>query len=396
MAPIKPIIKKNLIYIRRNIFKSFLQLFYPTISLIVFTYLLNMNGIDPSSRSEESQSQSHYDMVQKLSLNHTDYSPIIQYYGQIVIIGDNQHITSKLEKFMQMKHSTICEGACTIINFSQRKDFTSYISDFSYRDKTPIMTAIEYYQVGEQLNFRLSDADFINTKSWDSLNTFNINPDNSKFNSDYLEKTQTFQVYLSQFLLYFHNKTLTKNIEIDAIPMTSQKNITTVSLNMVGNFIPSAISLSYLSVLFKFVLWLVVEKEKKLKDLLARQGVTTFQYFSSWLVTFIILTIIPITMNSILMKTYYLQNTSILFIFFNLFLFLLNILAMALFFHQFVNDVRSGQSLMKVFYIGVSILSLVVSREETNIVIRYMFNIFPQTVLKTSFDIFLNTRVIKS
>ena len=163
--------------------------------------------------------------------------------------------------------------------------------------------------------------------------------------------------------------------------------------DLLTDFLPSIFTISYISILFKFVLWLVVEKEKKLKDLLFRQGITSVQYFLSWLFTFLIMTIIPIIINTILMNIYFFPNTNIFLIFFILFLFSLNILSMSLVFHQFVNDVRSGQSLLKLIFVGVSILNIVILRDETSIIIKYLFCLFPQTLLKISLELLNQTKV---
>jgi len=151
--------------------------------------------------------------------------------------------------------------------------------------------------------------------------------------------------------------------------------------------------ISYVSILFKFVLWMLEEKQKHLKDLFIRQGISTIEYFISWLMTFLIMTLPMIVLNSVLLKLYFFNNSNFFLIFLNLFLFSINILSMALVFHQFAKDIRTGQSLLKFLYMGVSILSVPLSKEGTPIVFRIIFSIFPQTLLRNSFEIFFNTRV---
>jgi hypothetical protein len=151
--------------------------------------------------------------------------------------------------------------------------------------------------------------------------------------------------------------------------------------------------MSYVSILFKFVIWMLEEKQKHLKDLFIRQGISTIEYFISWLITFLIMTLPMIILNSILLKIYFFSNSNFFLIFLNLFLFSVNILSMALVSHQFAKDIRTGQSLLKFLYLGVSILSVPLSKEGTPVLFKIFFSIFPQILLRNSLEIFFNTKV---
>jgi hypothetical protein len=229
------------------------------------------------------------------------------------------------------------------------------------------------------------------TTKWVNLNDFNIVPDVNKLKKNRF--ALEFNYLIISFLLKQNpDSQVNREISYYSLPMKTPSLVSINSDEILNTMIPVFFSISYISILFKFVLWLVVEKEKKLKDLLTRQGISTYQYFLSWLATFVIMTIIPILVNSILLNIYYFPNTNFIFIFMNLFLFSLNIIGMALVFHQFVDNIRSGQSLLKVVFIGVSIFSVVINRDEVSIVYKYLFSIFPQTVLKCSFEIFMQTK----
>lgn len=127
--------------------------------------------------------------------------------------------------------------------------------------------------------------------------------------------------------------------------------------------------------------------------MLFRQGVTNFEYILSWFLTFIILVTIPLILNTYLLKVYFIKKTNFLIIFFNLFLYNINILSMALFFQNFCHDIRSSQTFLKIFYVGISFLSIPLANEATPLFLRYIFCIFPQVVLKYSFEIMLQSEV---
>jgi len=253
------------------------------------------------------------------------------------------------------------------------------------------MTIDYVIEFDDKLEFYLSARNFAYKSTWANLDEFNIIPDVERLINGYMKIQNQFTIMLTKIILIETSKETNKNLHIKAIPMKTPNLISSIDENIFISIFPAILSISYISILFQFVLWLVIEKEKKLKDLLTRQGVTTIEYLLSWLFTFILFTIVPIIINSFLLKFYLFPKTNILFIFLNLFLFSLNILGMALVFHQFVNDVRSGQSLLKLVYISVSLFSVVISREGVHYIFRYIFSIFPQTVLKSSFEIFLST-----
>ena len=67
---------------------------------------------------------------------------------------------------------------------------------------------------------------------------------------------------------------------------------------------------------------------------------------------------------------------------------------MAFLVQHFCEDQRSGQTILKIFYIGVSFLSIPLSDQSVPIIIRYLACIFPQVVLKYTFEILINADVI--
>lgn len=394
---IKPIIRKNLIYAKRSLFSTLFQLFFPCIIIGMFinTYM-NVN----EDKGMEEKTYENYKNILYLGTNekakYFNYRGISSQddYDSFAIIGDNSNLSEKLTNYLTSKDKSICIGNCAVMCFTDRNEYEKFINSAKYmKSNTTLTNIIEIREGGSAnlISFRISSSKFIYTSEWFNLNEFNITPDFYKIDKSNQEALM-FQYLLINFLLDYSGKNFAKDIKLITQPMKSPKLISSNSEDIFLNIVPVIMSISYISILFKFVLWMVAEKEKKLKDLLARQGISTNQYFLSWLISFIILTIVPITLNSVLLTYFIFPNTNFLFIFLNLFLFSLTILPMALVFHQFVDNVRSGQALLKMIYIGISILSVVVNRDEVNIIIRYMFSIFPQTILKNSFELFLQTK----
>jgi len=106
IGQIKPIIKKNLIIIKRNFVKSILQLFYPTIILvffIIFTFETDKHLIPE---------ESHMDYEKNYSL---DYYLNSQYKGdffEIAIVGENR--TDSIVNLVNMEK--YLRDYCTTLN----------------------------------------------------------------------------------------------------------------------------------------------------------------------------------------------------------------------------------------------------------------------------------------
>ena len=204
-----------------------------------------------------------------------------------------------------------------------------------------------------------------------------------------------FQKFIFNFLLLVNKETINNpnDLIIHTIPITSNElELSPIDFGY-NYFIPTLFSLSYIAILFQFVLWIVTEKEAKLDEFVYRQGISKSEYFLSWIYTFILLMIIPILINTFLLAFFLFPKTSIIIIFSNMFLFSINIKALALVFNQLVSSLRSGQAILKLFFIGISILGIPATKETTHGAVRLLFCIFPQTILKLSYEILMETKV---
>lgn len=100
MSSIKPIIRKNLIYAKRNSFKSLIQLFYPCIFLVMFIALKNEDKKDIPQ-----DPMSHYDQINNLIIKNEEsfkYDRIISKWQDSCygIIGQDEKVAEDLKNFI--------------------------------------------------------------------------------------------------------------------------------------------------------------------------------------------------------------------------------------------------------------------------------------------------------
>ena len=84
LGQIRPIIKKNLIITKRNIGKSLLQLFYPTIILLFFIFAFK------DEQSPTIPVQNHLNYEKDYSLNYFLKTPYTQNYAIFALVAENK------------------------------------------------------------------------------------------------------------------------------------------------------------------------------------------------------------------------------------------------------------------------------------------------------------------
>ena len=102
MTYIYPIVKKNLIYVKRNFFKSLIQLFYPTFALLLFIYITIKTKADEPKKEE---TYDHYEETFNFAkLRDKKYDLIRSGKNQdsFAVIG-NANDTSILKEFILLK-----------------------------------------------------------------------------------------------------------------------------------------------------------------------------------------------------------------------------------------------------------------------------------------------------
>ena len=173
------------------------------------------------------------------------------------MISSNLTLVNSFKTFIK---KTIFPKILIFSHFNQSEEYFNYIK--SSDNKTIISNAIEIIVDGEEISFeiKLSSADYSYKSVWDNVNPFNIQPafeNIGKF--DYLFEIQKI---LAKFLINLKNSEMQdQNILINLLPSKSQKGNYDVSFQMFFTaFLPFFFSVSYISILFKFVLWLVTEK----------------------------------------------------------------------------------------------------------------------------------------
>ena len=101
MVSILPIIKKNLILTKRSSIKSFLQLFYPTIFVAIFTLIDHFTNTITTNLPITT----YYNSKTLFELNDTSYSVLVQkltnyYNSSIALVVSDADVKQSLTTFI--------------------------------------------------------------------------------------------------------------------------------------------------------------------------------------------------------------------------------------------------------------------------------------------------------
>ena len=365
-----PLIKKNLIYIKRNLCSSIITLFFPIIFILITITLFN--NYHSSSKPIRTKPI--------LYLN-TSYPSSSKFsgYTDILLITEDHTLFSKVESIL----SSITQNNITLSYTRSKTDLknTNKIYDIAFiidisPDNTTSFEIITGQSSVNDITFKVKNSDLINIEN--AKNPFPmINRVDYIFNA------------IAHLLIKYYSTLSSSRTTLTIHTSSLSYDLNDISfLNKITmSIIPTVYMMTYFSLFFQFVMMMVNEKENKLKDLLYRQGVTLYTYFFSFQITFVLISLLPILATSILLHFYCYTYTSIAVIFLFVLMFICNLVAIGYLMQMVLSTSRSGQTLAKVFFIAITLLSSLVKQPECSSIAKGMFIFFPQMLFNISFEI---------
>ena len=445
-----PIIKIRLVYIKRNFIKNFISFSYPILIIFLFSIILDnldkfdlfpetddsLFGIKRRLRSfiEENKNQKKVvnDEPKKHKLKNFDLFDLeemkIITNGQVGIISENEELLKKfntytiehfcsnyddsnpyfniIEELMKSLNISLKDKNlfpslpsldCKVKLFHNKEEFNKYIYSAEYQNATEFKVVFEIIKDKEDIiNFNIFSKEInINSvdKSKNLLSLYNtgekmnminelINPSNND------DKYKNYFLIISNFLKRYYDKEnkINDNINIYYKPLNTPPVYNKLSNEFAITFTPMLISISFSSILFSFVLWMVKEKSQNLHELLFRCGITPNKYYESWFMTFIILTFLPIIISSYMIYKKAFVNISFIYILFSFILFDISLFSSSLLIHTFTKTTEQSQTLLKLVYIFLTFLSSMITKPEVSYFTKKIFSFFPQIILIQNFQ----------
>ena len=417
------LIKKNLIIMKRNIFSTLFEIFFPIVLFVVIialreafpieTYtfkeeeknienfindksmttiknIVNDEGFDPDSYSWNGMSVAPpFKICSKLN-NQDLERPLI---GDIGIPQEikNQMMLDSLE-FKDEINFEITEKSFK--KFETVEQMNNYIKDQHYGadPNTLICFGVKFsYETEEKLyNYSLHFFDFekmgregiqdIACNDQGMFDTFKSGPDLESFlkykNGAYTYMMKT----INQYIL--RKETGDQNAELNyAIGAMKYIDYRIDSFGeFLGYMITIIIVIAYMSPLSLYIYRMVGEKETKTKEGMKIMGLREGEYFLSYFLQYLIISIVVSFINALLFQVV-LNHIPLHFLYALIFLWSLDVFALIFFFQSFIDKTRIAIVLSLVIYFIMYCISLACMFEKTSMKLKLALSLFPAVSL---------------
>ena len=416
---LRALLKKNLILMKRNIFSTIFEIFFPIILMVVIIGLRKAFPVDIFTFDEEEKTlenyifnksittknplltDPNYDSVKKSWLGLSTLPPLkicspinnqYQARPKIASIG----IPNEIKQQMILDSKEFENEIFFSLNENSFKEFDS-IDELNDFIKDPKYST----NPNELICFGLAFNYDSNTKKYDySLHFFDFDktgkdgiqdiPSNKeKFFDDFQSGPilSSFQIYqngaysymmkiVNQYIL--RQETGDKNAELN-YGITAMKYIdyrVDSFGNLLGYMITIILVIAYMSPLSLYIYRMVDEKEKKTKEGMKIMGLGEGEYFLSYFIQYVVIQIVTTFIIALLFKVV-LTRIPLYFLFVTVFLWSLDVFALIYFFQSFIDKTRIALVLSLVIYFIMYCASLACMFEKSSRALKVVLSLLP-------------------
>ena len=429
---LRSILKKNIIIMKRNIFSTLLEVFFPIIIMILLVLLrkafdiefhkfedeksikeyLNNKGFTTITDSNEIKNNLDKNLnwqnikfvppfypCSRYNL-HKQERPYIASIGipyeiKKKMVEDSELINSLLEKYIDNFYKLDFEH---FKEFKSIEEMENYIKAPGYVKNLDNLICFGlkfiYDNKTDKYDFSLHFFDY---DSYDHQGISDI-PDNEKGMYDKFRSGPDFYNYLkyqsgqySYVLKTIYEYILKKELEnkgdneepkIDfaTVPMKYFDFKYDTSRDFLGYIITVFIIIAYMVPLSMYIYRLVEEKEKRIKEGMKIMGLRETEYFFSYFIQFFIISLVVSFFNSLLLHMV-LEHIPLKFIYFLFLLWSLDIFALIYFFQSLIDKSKISISVSLVFYFLMYCVCLCCLFEKTSKVLKIALSVFPPVSL---------------
>ena len=376
-----PLIKIRATYLKRKkgtlIFSYLLMPLIIIISIII--YMIKKDKSDPITMIEKQEFNYDSDFYLFGSSEQSNYSQISVYLRNTSLVVEDEKIGKALVKFINDKTKVslkLYSNEDQLNNHSQ----SVIVLDYNEKKKKYKFTYKEKQIINQTIGFPFVPS-LLSTEG--TSNVFKYEFDKYQMTEIQNKNFFIYQSLLSSFLIEYENKSRSKdlhfNLGLNSYPPTVKTSLNYDILEQVLGYL---ITLQFSFIFLSFSIQMLEEKEQKLEKLLERQGISTKKYILSWLLNFLIVSLMA-NISCVLGATQIL--TSFMGIFFiDMILFNFAQFSLLFFIVSVSSNKKTGIILVNLLNFGSLIIGLVLVQGNTNKIIQSLFNIFPNANLLCS------------
>ena len=284
--------------------------------------------------------------------------------------------------------------------FETIEDLEKYIKEDEYIDaKNDICFGLSFSHDNETNNYNYSlhffDFDKVGNEGIRDISTINkglfdefqVGPDLDSY-FVYTNGAYNYMMkIINEYILQKETENSRAYISYGVLPM----KYTEYKFDMYGVYFGYMMSVviivAYMFPISFYVYKIVKEKESRIKEGMKIMGLGEIEYFFSYFIQYIVISIFVGFINAVIYKNI-LTTIPLVYIYFTLLLFSLNIFSLIYFFQSFIDETRISIVLSLVIYIIMYCVSLACMFEETSFKIKSVLSIFPPVNLNLGILLF--------
>ena len=416
---LKALLKKNLILMKRNFLSTLFEIFFPIILMIVIIGLRKAFPVEIYTFNEEEKDLTTYIQNKSITtknpiLSDPNYNPEKNTWLGLTIVPPFQ-ICSPFNNQFQMRPKIASIGIPeaikaqmvqdskefeTLINFSLNEDsFKEFdsIDELNEFIKSPKYNTdldnlicfglkFSYDEINKKYDYSLHFFDF-DKVSQDGIQDIPSNKE--KFFDDFQSGPilSSFKIYqngaysymmkiVNQYILRqeTHDENAELNYGITAMEYLDYR--VDDFGNLLGYMITIIIVIAYMSPLSLYVYRMVDEKEKKTKEGMKIMGLGEGEYFLSYFIQYVVISIFVTFFCALLLKVT-LTRIPLYYLYIIFFLWALDVFALIYFFQSFIDKTRIALVLSLVIYFIMYCASLACMFEKSSRALKIILSLLP-------------------
>ena len=416
---LRALLKKNIILMKRNIFSTIFEIFFPIILMVVIIGLRKAFPVEIFTFDEEEKSLSNYIYNKSITvksplLTSSDYDSTSKSWLGLSTVPPLK-ICSPINNQYQARPKIASIGIPSAIKEQMIHDSEEYESEIFFKLNE---NSFKEFNSIDELNEHIKDKKYSTNPNELICFGLSFNYDSAKSKYDYslhffdFDKTgkegiqdvpsnkekffddfqsgpilSSFQIYqngayaymmkiVNQYIL--RQETEDDNAELN-YGITAMKYIdyrVDSFGNLLGYMITIILVIAYMSPLSLYIYRMVDEKEKKIKEGMKIMGLGEGEYFLSYFIQYVIIQIITAFVVSLLFLVV-LSRTPLYFIYVTVFLWSLNVFALIYFFQSFIDKTRIALVLSLVIYFIMYCASLACMFEKSSRALKVVLSLLP-------------------
>ena len=420
-SKLKALIKKNYLVLKRNKGTTLCEIFFPIGLMILILIIRKAFKIDEFEFDKEEQNTQNFirqKSVANVDLNHPNVinggNRTFTWYGLTILpalyicsssnsqrterpiiatIGIPDQIKQKLiyDAIIYQSLFNITVTNDNFMDFNSIEDMENYIKDEKYgTEQMPLVCfGMRLEEKDNSYNYSLHYFDSIFDEGVQDLkdiiegpfDLFQSGPDMESYQKYQISGYSYIMKCINEYILKKETQNINATLNFGVVPMKYVNYKDDKFGEFIGFIIPFFLVIAYMCPLCLYIYRMVAEKESRAKEGMKIMGLTEGTYFMSYFLQYLIITICVCIINTIIIKLIF-TKIPFYFLFIMLFLWAMNIFALAFCFQSFIDSTRYALILSLLLYFIMYFLSIACIKETASKSIKIGLSFFPPVALE--------------